>query len=38
VSIDPDTVFQVASVSKMFTGMAITLLAQQGTLSLDDEV
>lgn len=36
--ITPKTVFHVASVSKQFTAYAITLLAQQGKLSLDDEV
>lgn len=36
--IKPDTVFHIASVSKQFTAMAILLLAQQGKLSLDDEV
>ncbi len=38
ISIKPDTVFHVASVSKQFTAMAILLLAKQGKLSLDDEV
>ncbi|WP_428658532.1 serine hydrolase [Runella sp.] len=36
--ITPKTIFHVASVSKQFTAYAITLLAQQGKLSLDDEV
>src|ERR1700722_15329921 len=38
VSITPETVFHVASMSKQFTGASILLLAQQGKLSLDDDV
>ena len=38
VHITPSTVFHVASMSKQFTAAAIVLLAQQGKLSLDDEV
>jgi len=38
VPITPSTVFHVASVSKQFTAFAITLLAQQGKLSVDDEL
>lgn len=38
VAITPETVFHVASVSKQFTAMSILLLAEAGTLSLDDEV
>ena len=38
VPITPQTVFHVASVSKQFTAFAITLLANQGKLSLDDEI
>lgn len=34
----PSTVFHVASVSKQFTAAAVLLLAQQGKLSLDDDV
>ena len=34
----PATVFAVASISKQFTAMSIMFLAQQGKLSLDDEV
>lgn len=36
--ITPQTIFHVASVSKQFTAYAIVMLAQQGKLSLDDEV
>jgi CubicO group peptidase (beta-lactamase class C family) len=34
----PATVFNIASVSKQFTAFAIYLLAQEGRLSLDDDV
>jgi CubicO group peptidase (beta-lactamase class C family) len=34
----PSTVYHMASVSKQFTAFAVTLLAQQGKLSLDDDV
>lgn len=34
----PKTVFHVASVSKQFTAFAIALLADQGKLSLDDDI
>lgn len=36
--IGPETIFHVASVSKQFTAYAIVLLAQQGKLSLDDDI
>ena len=36
--ITPSTVFLVASVSKQFTAFAIAMLAEQGMLSLDDDV
>ena len=36
--ITSSTVFLVASVSKQFTAFAIAMLAEQGTLSLDDDV
>ena len=38
VPVTPRTVFHVASISKQFTAFAIHLLAQEGKLSLDDEV
>ena len=38
ISLSPSSVFHVASVSKQFTAAAILLLAQDGKLSLDDEV
>lgn len=38
VPITPATVFDVASVSKQFAGMAIAMLADQGKLRLDDDV
>ncbi len=34
--IRPDTVFDLASVSKQFTAMAVMMLAERGKLSLDD--
>jgi CubicO group peptidase (beta-lactamase class C family) len=34
----PETVFHVGSISKQFTAMTIALLAQQGTLALDDDI
>jgi CubicO group peptidase (beta-lactamase class C family) len=33
-----DTIFEAGSVAKQFTAMAVLLLAQDGTLSLDDQV
>ena len=38
IPITPSTVFHVASVSKQFTAFAIALLANQGKLSLDDDI
>ena len=38
IPITPATVFQVGSIAKQFTATAILLLAQDGKLSLDDEV
>ncbi|NIJ52822.1 serine hydrolase [Dyadobacter arcticus] len=36
--IGPETIFHVASVSKQFTDYAIVMLAEQGKLSLDDDI
>jgi CubicO group peptidase (beta-lactamase class C family) len=38
VPIRPATVFDIGSVSKQFTAMSVVLLAQDGKLSLDDEI
>lgn len=38
IPITPSSIFHVASVSKQFTTMSIALLAQQGVLSLDDDI
>jgi CubicO group peptidase (beta-lactamase class C family) len=38
VTVTPQTVYHVASVSKQFTAMAIVLLEQDGKLSLNDDV
>ena len=38
IPITPQTVFHVASDSKQFTAFSILLLAQEGKLSLDDEI
>jgi CubicO group peptidase (beta-lactamase class C family) len=38
IPITPATVFHVASVSKQFTAFAVTMLASQGKLSLDDDI
>ena len=38
IPITPETVFHVASISKQFTAAAIILLAQEGKISLDDDV
>lgn len=38
IPITPDTVFWVASVSKQFTAMAITMLEEQQLLSTDDDI
>jgi CubicO group peptidase (beta-lactamase class C family) len=38
VAITPESIFNVASVSKQFTAFAIGLLAQEGKLSLQDDI
>ena len=38
IPITPLTIFHVASVSKQFTAFAIAMLADQGKLSLDDDI
>jgi CubicO group peptidase (beta-lactamase class C family) len=38
IPITPSTIFHVASVSKQFTAFAIALLANQGKVSLDDDI
>ena len=38
VPISPRSIFHIASISKEFTALAIVMLAQQGKLSLDDDV
>jgi CubicO group peptidase (beta-lactamase class C family) len=38
VAITPSTVFDIASVSKQFTGLAISILVEEGKISLEDDV
>jgi CubicO group peptidase (beta-lactamase class C family) len=38
IPISPSTVFHVASVSKQFTAMAVTMLEAEGKLSVDDDI
>ncbi|HEX2187338.1 MAG TPA: serine hydrolase [Longimicrobiaceae bacterium] len=38
VRITPETVFDVASVSKQFTGLAVAMLVAEGRIALSDEV
>jgi len=38
IPLSPSTIFHVASVSKQFTAFSITMLADQGKLSLEDDI
>lgn len=38
IAITPESIFQVGSISKQFTAFSIALLAQDGKLSLDDDI
>lgn len=38
IPISPSSIFHIASISKEFTAMSIVMLANQGKLSLDDDV
>src|SRR5437773_8911618 len=38
IPITPQTVFDVASVAKQFTGLSVAMLVQQGKLFLDDDI
>ena len=38
IPITPSTVFDVASVSKQFTGLAVAMLVEQGKISLNDDI
>jgi CubicO group peptidase (beta-lactamase class C family) len=38
IPITPATVFDIASVSKQFAGMAVAMLVEQGKISLDDDI
>jgi len=38
IDISPSTVFDIASVSKQFTGFAISTLMQEGKIGLDDDI
>jgi CubicO group peptidase (beta-lactamase class C family) len=38
VPITPDTVFDIASVSKQFCGMAVAMLIEQGKIALQDDI
>ena len=37
-AVDPDTLFELGSMSKAFTGLAILLLEQEGKLNLSDDI
>jgi CubicO group peptidase (beta-lactamase class C family) len=38
IPITPRTIFDIASISKQFTGLSIAMLIQEGEVSLDDDV
>jgi CubicO group peptidase (beta-lactamase class C family) len=38
IPITPQTLFDVASVAKQFTGLSVAMLVQQGKLALDDDI
>jgi len=38
IPITPQTLFDVASVAKQFTGLSVAMLVEQGKLSLDDDI
>jgi len=38
IPITPDTVFRIASTSKQFTAMSTIILAEEGKISLDDDI
>src|SRR5262245_27024370 len=38
VKIEPDTVFEIGSMTKQFTACCVLLLAERGDLQLDDEI
>jgi len=38
VPIEPDMIFRIGSITKQFTGVAILMLAEEGKLSLQDEI
>jgi CubicO group peptidase (beta-lactamase class C family) len=38
IPITPQTLFDVASVAKQFTGLSVAMLVQQGKLSVDDDI
>ena len=38
VPIEPDMVFRIGSLTKQFTAVAVLMLAEQGKLSLDDDI
>jgi CubicO group peptidase (beta-lactamase class C family) len=38
IALGPNSIFHVASISKQFTALSVALLAEEGKLSLDDDV